>query len=78
MKFRSVYFALSPIVSITPGLCCYYISSNSTEKIDVFSRYAGLVRGISNTVASLPGIVAPIVVAELTPNVSFGWTSCDN
>ena len=34
-------------------------------------RYAGVIFGITNTAASVPGIIAPIVVAKLTPNVSL-------
>lgn len=31
-----------------------------------FSRYAGILMGISNTVATIPGFVTPIVVQALT------------
>jgi len=33
-------------------------------------RYSSILFAISNTVASIPGIVAPMLVAEVTKNVS--------
>jgi hypothetical protein len=34
-------------------------------------RYAGEVFGIVNTIGTLSGIIAPIIVSILTPNVSW-------
>lgn len=34
-------------------------------------RYGGILFGISNTAATIPGMVAPYVAAALTPNVSI-------
>ena len=33
-------------------------------------RHAGVLFGITNTLATIPGMVAPIVAGLLTPNVS--------
>lgn len=38
--------------------------------IDFAPRYAGVLYGITNTVATIPGMVAPIVAGALTPNKS--------
>jgi hypothetical protein len=37
----------------------------------VFYRYAGILYGISNTMATIPGLISPIVAGALTPNVSL-------
>jgi len=37
----------------------------------VLYRYAGVLYGITNTAATVPGMVAPIVAGALTPNVSI-------
>ena len=34
-------------------------------------RHAGVLFGISNTVATIPGMLAPTVAGLLTPNVSY-------
>jgi len=34
-----------------------------------YCRYAGVLFGITNTFATVPGMVAPIVAGALTPNV---------
>lgn len=36
---------------------------------DIAGQYAGVLYGISNTFATIPGIVAPYVVGILTPIV---------
>ena len=33
-------------------------------------RYAGVLYGITNFISTVPGILAPIVIGALTPNVS--------
>ncbi len=40
-----------------------------------YCRFAGLLYGITNTVASIPGIVAPNVVAALTTHVSINYST---
>ena len=34
-------------------------------------RYAGILYGITNTMATIPGMVAPVVAGLLTPDVSW-------
>jgi ACS family sodium-dependent inorganic phosphate cotransporter-like MFS transporter 5 len=38
---------------------------------DIAPSYAGIVFGISNTFATIPGIVSPYIVGALTEKVSF-------
>ena len=41
----------------------------------LYFRYSGVLFGITNTVATIPGMVAPIIAGHLTPNVSRGFLS---
>ena len=50
----------------------WYILSSSVICLLLY-RYVGVIYGITNTAATVPGIVAPIVVAKLTPNVSISF-----
>lgn len=36
---------------------------------DIAGPYAGIIFGISNTIASIPGIVSPYIASALTPHV---------
>lgn len=38
---------------------------------DIAPPYTGIVFGISNTFATLPGIISPYIVGSLTEKVSF-------
>jgi hypothetical protein len=38
---------------------------------DVGGKYSGVLFGISNTFATIPGFIAPYVVSKITPNVSL-------
>lgn len=37
---------------------------------EIGGDYAGILCGISNTIATLPGILAPLIVGIITSNVS--------
>ena len=37
---------------------------------NIDNRYAGILFGITNTMGTIPGMLSPIVVGALTPNVS--------
>lgn len=39
--------------------------------VDIAPKYAGVLMGISNSLAAICGIAAPYVIGVLTPNVSF-------
>lgn len=36
---------------------------------DISGPYSGILLGISNTIATIPGIISPYVAGLLTPNV---------
>ena len=38
---------------------------------DIAPQYAGVIYGISNTFATLPGFLSPLAVGYLTPQVRF-------
>ncbi len=46
---------------------------------DISGPYSGILLGISNTIATIPGIISPYVAGVLTPNVIilcyFDWNS---
>ena len=44
----------------------FYVTAN-----DIAPAYAGIVFGISNTFATIPGIISPYIVGALTEKVSF-------
>jgi hypothetical protein len=53
---------------------CQYGSGFVVNYVDIAPRYSAVLFGISNTFATLPGFLAPVTVAALTPNVSQGVT----
>ena len=50
------------------GMGGFVWSGFSVNIIDIAPRYAGLLMGISNCIATLPGIVGPPIAGALTPN----------
>ena len=38
---------------------------------DISGPYSGILLGISNTIATVPGIISPYVAGLLTPNVNI-------
>lgn len=38
---------------------------------DIGGPYSGILFGISNTIATIPGIISPYVAGLLTPHVKF-------
>lgn len=43
-------------------------SGFGVNMLDIAPMYSGLLMGISNCVATLPGMIAPLVAGVLTPN----------
>ncbi|CAL1531040.1 unnamed protein product [Lymnaea stagnalis] len=64
---RNYAVALLAIAVGFEGLC---YAGYMVNQVDFAPRYAGVLYGITNTVATVPGIVAPLVVGALTPNKS--------
>ncbi|KAK7092725.1 sialin-like isoform X2 [Littorina saxatilis] len=50
------------------GLCGFHFSGYFINHGDIAPAYAGTMFGISNTAATIPGILAPFVVSALTPH----------
>lgn len=46
------------------------MSSADALPVCLTYRHAGVLFGITNTAATIPGMIAPLVVGALTPNVS--------
>lgn len=59
------------MLTIAVGLCGFHFSGYFINHGDIAPPYAGTLFGISNTAATVPGILAPYIVAALTPNVSL-------
>jgi hypothetical protein len=53
------------------AFCGFQFPSVFVNHGDIAPNYAGTIFGITNTGASIPGIIAPYVVASITVNVSF-------
>ncbi|CAL1547223.1 unnamed protein product [Lymnaea stagnalis] len=53
-------------------LCTSFMSFNRAgyvvNHLDLAPSYAGILFGITNTVATIPGMVAPVIAGALTPN----------
>lgn len=50
------------------GFAAFVVGSISINQMDLAPNYAGILVGISNTIATIPGIVAPFLVGALTDN----------
>ncbi|XP_076437196.1 sialin-like isoform X2 [Babylonia areolata] len=56
------------MLTISVGLCGFQFSGYFINHGDIAPAYAGTLFGITNTAATVPGILAPYVVAALTTN----------
>lgn len=43
-------------------------SGFSVNHLDIAPQFAGLLMGISNTIATIPGIASPIITGEVIPH----------
>ena len=59
------------MLTISVGLCGFHFSGHFINHGDVAPPYAGTLFGISNTAATIPGILSPYVVAAMTKEVIF-------
>ena len=62
---RSIAVAL---LTVAVGLTFGSRSGYNVSAVDIAPRYAGIIFGISNTIATVPGILSPIAVGTLTTN----------
>lgn len=62
------------VLLVTIGLAFTGLSYGSGFLVnanDIGGSYAGLVFGLSNTIGTIPGVIAPYLVGALTPNVNI-------
>ena len=59
------------MLTVAVGLCGFHFSGYFINHGDIAPPFAGTMFGITNTLATVPGILAPFVVAALTPNVGL-------
>ena len=73
VTFTYVRLSCSPlfIARDTFRGCCYGGGFMLTAN-DIAPAYAGIIFGISNTFATVPGIISPYIVGALTEKVSHG------
>ncbi|ESO85177.1 hypothetical protein LOTGIDRAFT_167964 [Lottia gigantea] len=64
---RMVGVALLTLAVTFEGMC---FAGYMVNQVDFAPRYAGVLFGINNCIATIPGMIAPIVVGALTPNKS--------
>ncbi|CAH0774629.1 unnamed protein product [Bemisia tabaci] len=50
------------------GLGALALTSYSVNHLDIAPKYASLLMGLSNTIATLPGMISPIVAGNLVQN----------
>jgi len=58
-------------LSISVGAVGFAISGFTINHLDVAPKYAGILMGISNTVATIPGFVGPQVAKMIAKKVSL-------
>ena len=56
------------LFSLALGTTALNMSSYNVNHLDIAPRYAGVLMGITNAVATIPGMVGPYVVGYLTDN----------
>jgi len=50
-------------------ISCYMLY-NQCKSCTIY-RYGGILYGITNTIATIPGMLSPIAAADLTPHVRY-------
>ncbi|XP_020610537.1 sialin-like isoform X1 [Orbicella faveolata] len=56
------------LFSLALGITALNMSSYNVNHLDIAPRYAGVLMGITNSAATIPGMVGPYVVGYLTDN----------
>ncbi len=65
------YLGVSFLVLGIAAIGCQYGAGFLVNYNDICGKYAGMVLGIGNTFASIPGILAPYLVGFVTKNVNI-------
>ena len=63
-KLKAVFF-----LTLTVGVNGLAMVGFAINHIDIAPRFAGVLMGITNTVATIPGFMGPQLAKALTPNV---------
>ncbi|KAK3104920.1 hypothetical protein FSP39_013216 [Pinctada imbricata] len=63
--YRNLAVAFLSLAVMFTGLCR---AGYTVNHVDFAPKYAGVMYGITNTFATIPGMVAPLVAGALTPN----------
>ena len=56
------------LVTTAIGILGFNVAGFLINHLDVAPKYAGILQGITNTVATVPGFLGPAVVGILTEN----------
>ena len=56
------------LFSVALGASNLNVASFVCNHLDISPRFAGVLMGISNTAATIPGIMGPYIVGRLTDN----------
>ncbi|XP_058422756.1 sialin isoform X3 [Diceros bicornis minor] len=59
-------------LTISTALGGFCSSGFSINHLDIAPSYAGILLGITNTFATIPGMVGPVIAKSLTPNNTIG------
>ena len=57
-------------LTLAVGFLGFARSGNLVNRIDLAPKYVGIVQGISNTLGTIAGIIAPLVTSAIVPDVS--------
>ena len=63
-RYLSVVF-----LTVALGCTAFGRSAYSINHVDIAPRFAGVLFGLTNTVATIPGMISPYIAAAITPNV---------
>ena len=58
------------LLSIGVGMNGLNIAGSTTNLIDIAPRFAGILMGITNSFATVPGMIGPIIVEAIVHDVS--------
>ena len=53
------------LIYFTMSVCAISVSVYGSNHLDISGRYAGIVMGLSNTAATIPGILIPIITGAV-------------
>ena len=56
------------LFSLALSISALNMSSYNVNHLDIAPRYAGVLMGITNSIATIPGMIGPYVVGYLTDN----------